>query len=76
MNLIQIEAHDGHRQYVSAGAIARIVQAGASSQWHGIRSLVHLFDGGVIESRNTADELALTLHAAQQASIGDEDCAP
>lgn len=76
MTLIQIEDFNGRRQYVSAGAIAQITEAGASSQWHGIRSIVRLFDGRVIESRDSADELAAAINAAQRDGVGDEDVQP
>ena len=35
--------------YVAPANIARITEAGVSSQWHGIRSFVRLFDGAVLE---------------------------
>lgn len=47
--MIELRDPNGARHIVSAAAIARIVEAGPSSQWHGIRSVVHLFDGKVIE---------------------------
>ena len=43
--------------YVSAQNIARITEAGTSSQWHGIRSIVRLHDGGLLECSETADEI-------------------
>jgi len=35
--------------YVAPANICRITEAGASSQWHGIRSIVRLFDGTTLE---------------------------
>lgn len=35
--------------------IARITEAGPSSQWHGIRAIVKLFDGDVLEVEEIAD---------------------
>jgi hypothetical protein len=35
--------------YVAPENICRITEAGASSQWHGIRSIVRLFDGTTLE---------------------------
>lgn len=43
--------------WVSPKAIARITEAGASSQWHGIRSYVKLFDGQTLEVSETADQI-------------------
>lgn len=48
----------GHRiHYVSPQNIARVTEAGASSAWHGIRSLVRTFDGAVLECSETAQEI-------------------
>ena len=35
--------------YVHPDAIARMTEASASSQWHGIRTIVRTFDGEVLE---------------------------
>ena len=35
--------------YVSAKNISRITEAGASSQWHGIKTIVRCFDGETLE---------------------------
>lgn len=66
MNLIEITDFNGATQYVSAGAVEQITEAGASSQWHGIRSIVRLFNGKVIESQNAAYEVALMVKRAAQ----------
>lgn len=44
--------------YVSTENIARITEAGASSQWHGIRAFVKLFDGTTLECCESADQIA------------------
>ena len=36
--------------------------APTASQWHGIKSYVKLFDGTVIECRETAEEIAKEVH--------------
>jgi hypothetical protein len=43
--------------YVAPSAVARITEAGLSSQWHGIRSIVRLFDGSVIECSEVASDI-------------------
>jgi hypothetical protein len=43
--------------YVASRAISQIREAGSSSQWHGIRAYVTLFDGQVIEVEETASEI-------------------
>lgn len=56
---LNVVCGDGLRQeFVSPNAIARISQTGASSQWHGIRSVVRTFDGKNLECAETASEVA------------------
>lgn len=42
---------------VAPSAIACITEASTSSQWHGIRAYVKLFDGKVIEVCETMDHI-------------------
>ena len=51
--------------YVAPANIARITEAGTSSQWHGIRSLVRLFDGAVLECSEVAADIAKELATKQ-----------
>lgn len=44
--------------HVASPAIAAVIEAGPSSQWHGIRSYVKLFDGSTIEANESAAEIA------------------
>lgn len=55
--MIEITDYKGLKHYVAPSAIAQISEASASSQWHGIRCYVKLFDGTVIESGDTADRI-------------------
>ena len=50
-------AHNNTVQYVAPNAIARVIEASASSQWHGIRAIVKTFDGDTIECRETVHEI-------------------
>jgi hypothetical protein len=43
--------------YVAPDNVARITEAGTSSQWHGIRSYVRLFDGDTLECSETVDHI-------------------
>ncbi len=43
--------------YVAPDNIARVTEASTSSQWHGIRAIVRLFDGDVLECSDTAHEI-------------------
>jgi hypothetical protein len=42
---------DGQGIYLAPSAIAQVIEAGASSQWHGIKAIVRTFDGRVLEVR-------------------------
>lgn len=46
------------QHYLATTAIARVQEAGTSSQWHGVCSIVHTFDGQVLEVRERAVEIA------------------
>lgn len=74
-SLVSLTGADGARHLLSPKAIARITEAGASSQWHGIRAFVKLFDGHTLEVQQTADEIgravAQALEAASQGAIHD-----
>lgn len=55
--MIKITDMDRRENWVAAEAIARITEAGVSSQWHGVMAIVKLFDGTTIEARE--DHLSL-----------------
>lgn len=55
--MLKLHDSDGRVHYVASGAIAHIEETAASSQWHGIRSLVYLSDGTRIECSQKADEV-------------------
>lgn len=55
----------GTVQYVAPTAVARVIEAGASSQWHGVRSIVKTFDGDTIECRETVHEIIAALSEAR-----------
>lgn len=50
------------QHHLAPSAIARVQEAGCSSQWHGICAFVHTFDGQVLEVRERADEIARQLN--------------
>ena len=60
----------GTAQYVAPGAIARVIEAGTSSQWHGVWSIVKTFDGATIECREAAGEINAAIERAEQAAHG------
>lgn len=51
----------GTTQYIHPDAVAIVIEAGASSQWHGVRSIVKTFDGSTLECSETADEINAAL---------------
>ena len=59
--MIEILRYDGRKELINPSAIARVTEACVSSQYHGIKSLVKLFDGQLIESCHTMDEIAALL---------------
>jgi hypothetical protein len=59
--MIEVTDCSGHRHYLAPAAIASVSEAGTSSQWHGIRSYVRLFDGRVIEARETVEKVVSAL---------------
>ena len=54
--MIEIRSN-GKTVYVSTVAIASVTEAGASSQWHGVRSYIKTFDGMTIDCEQTAKEV-------------------
>lgn len=48
--------------YLAPAAVARVTEAGASSQWHGICAIVHTFDGQVLGVRERAADIAQQLN--------------
>ena len=62
--MIRVADMNGQAHHLNPASIARVTEAGASSQWHGIRALVRMFDGAVLEVQETAASIA---HAIEQA---------
>lgn len=56
--MVEATTISGEKVYLAPSAIAEVWEAGASSQWHGIRALIKTFDGRTIEVRETASEIA------------------
>lgn len=59
--MITITDINGKKRYLAAAAIASIAEASTSSQWHGVRSIVKLFDKTIIEAQEPAGEIASVL---------------
>lgn len=63
--MIKLTQHNGCAVYLAPDAIARITEAGKSSQWHGIRSIVTTFDKQTLEVKDRADDITKAIAAAQ-----------
>lgn len=63
--MIKITDSNGMANYLAAAAIASVTEAGTSSQWHGIKSYVRLFDGRVLEAVESAAQIAVAITAQQ-----------
>lgn len=55
------------QHYLAPNAIARVQEAGTSSQWHGICAIVHTFDGQVLEVRERAADIAAQVGMRREA---------
>jgi hypothetical protein len=64
--MIQLTDFNGREVYLAPKAIAQVTEAGTSSQWHGIRSIVRTFDGQTLEIQQTAAEVAQRLEKDAQ----------
>ena len=58
--------------YVAPANIARVTAAGPSSQWHGILSIVRLFDGGLLECSEPAEQINAAIVSAKEELCRDQ----
>lgn len=64
--MIKLTTPSGAAIYVAPAAITSIHEAGASSQWHGIRSHVRTFDHHTYDVQQTVEEVRAAVAAAPQ----------
>jgi hypothetical protein len=69
--MIKITDINGRSHFLSPNDIARITEAGVSSQWHGISAIVKTMNGCTIEARETAVEIAAKLTTAAAMAAKD-----
>ena len=62
--MIELTNSSGVKTFVAPTNIASITEACASSQWHGTRSIVRMFDGQVVEASQRASELVEAVRLA------------
>lgn len=56
--MIKLTDSKGRDHFLAPSAIARVQEAGTSSQWHGVCAIVHTFDSQVLEVRERAADIA------------------
>lgn len=59
--MIEVVNTHGQKVFLAPSAVAEIIEAGPSSQWHGIKAYIRTFDGRTIEVRESASEIARML---------------
>ena len=62
--MIEVTNFQGGAVLISPSSIVTVTEAAASSQWHGIRSVIKLGNGAVIESSNTVQAIQKKLKEA------------
>ncbi|MBA6066364.1 hypothetical protein [Pseudomonas mosselii] len=65
--MITLTDNKGRQHFVAPTAIARVQEAGTSSQWHGVCAIVHTFDGQVLEVRERAADIAALVGMRREA---------
>ncbi|WP_430317170.1 hypothetical protein [Pseudomonas sp. p1(2021b)] len=60
--MIELTDINRRKHYLAPAGIARVQEAGTSSQWHGICAIVRTFDGQVLEVRERAADIAQQLN--------------
>lgn len=53
------------QHFLAPTAIARVQEAGTSSQWHGVCAIVHTFDGQVLEVRERSGDIVRQIKEVQ-----------
>ena len=66
--MIALTDIDGRSVHLHPDAIASVTEAGASSQWHGVKAYVRTFDGKTIEAQQSASEIARKVDAERRAA--------
>ena len=56
--MIELDTEDGKKLYLAYNAISEVIEANTSSQWHGIKSYVKIFNGKTYGVSNTCSEIA------------------
>lgn len=65
--MIKLTDINGRSHYLVRDNIARITEAGVSSQWHGIRAFVKTHGGVTLEVQESADAIAALITNSETA---------
>lgn len=63
--MIRVTTPDGRAQLLHPDAVASISEAGPSSQWHGIRAYIHLFNDRTLEVQETLQQVEAQIATAK-----------
>ena len=68
--MIEVIDSNGRKHLLNPDGIIRVSEAGASCQWHGIRSHIVMMHGATIECRNSVHELQALLQCLNLSPLG------
>lgn len=60
--LVEVRDHNGSRVTFNKESVISVQEAGPSSSWHGIHSLIRLVDGRLIECQDTYSQVQAKLN--------------
>lgn len=69
--MIRLTLSGGAAVWLAPSAVAEIVEAGASSQWHGIKAVVRTFDRRILEVQERASDIAARVATGKESSNGE-----
>ena len=67
--MIRLTDINGLTHYLAPQNIARVTEAGTSSQWHGIRAYVRTYDGVTIEASEEAGHISAQVSKSAETGL-------
>lgn len=68
--MIEVTDRNGMAHMLNPDGIVRVSEAGASSQWHGVRSFIETMHGTTIECQQSVQEVRKLLQARELSRRG------
>lgn len=68
--MIEVTDSNGRKHLLNPDGIVSVSEAGASSQWHGIRSHIVTMHGATIECQQSVQEVQKLLRALDLSRLG------